>query len=326
MKAFFITKWYFIFYLLCMTIPFIIVSMTAEKNKLGNATPKEAYFLCNINSSTKNIKSSYKDVVFLYASKYGPGLELAIKSLRSTGSICRIILFIPKNIKLTRYQERIFNSLRIELEYVQDTKKRADIPHMIRYEYEYQWLLSHQTEVERIFHTDSFDVFFQGDPFSTHISKDKLTFVVEPHCIRSCGWNTNWLAKCYVEPTLWNMRHHYIICSGSIAGSASDYIKLLELMTKSDEWSRCWDRSLDQPILNVLVWMGNVTRAGIKYSFTGCDEGFFTAQWCALEKTINYNEYGQIISLKGTVPSYIHQYNRIDNLTQKLYQICRVKK
>ena len=78
-------------------------------------------------------------------------------------------------------------------------------------------------------------------------------------------------------------------------------------------------------ILNVLVWMGNVSAAGIKYTYTGCDGGFFTVQWCALEKEILHNEHGQVISLKGVVPSYIHQYNRIDNFTKELYKKCRIK-
>ena len=120
------------------------------------------------------------------------------------------------------------------------------------------------------------------------------------------------------------MRHQFIICSGSIAGRADMYLKLLNLMIDSPEWSRCWNPSMDQPILNTLVWMGNVTKAGIKYSFTGCDNGFFTVQWCALEHKIRFNEHGQIISLMNTVPSYVHQYNRLADLTKNLYKRCRV--
>ena len=313
------------FYLLCVIIPFLLIGIRAEEKKPDNITSKEAFYLCRFNSSTKKISSSKRDVLFFYASSFGPGLELAIKSIRSTGSNCRIILFFPTLQKMRRSEEKMCNILQIEIIRIDDNKNRNDVPHMIRYEYEYQWLRTHLKEVDRIFHSDSFDVFFQGDPFSESVSKTELTFVVEPHCIRSCGWNTFWLAKCYVEPTLNQMRHHYIICSGSIAGSSSMYFKLLKLMINSPEWSRCWEKSLDQSILNVLVWMGNLTSAGINYSYTGCHGGFFTVQWCALEKTIQYNEHGQIISQKGTVPAYIHQYNRIENFTKELYKRCRVR-
>jgi len=34
----------------------------------------------------------------------------------------------------------------------------------------------------------------------------------------------------------------------------------MDLMVHSPEWSRCWNSSLDQPILNFAVWNGNVTR------------------------------------------------------------------
>ena len=325
MKKLLISKWYIFYYLICFTLPFVIVKQIFSSSQNNDISVKDSAFLCNFNSSTPKISSSLRDVVFFYATTVGPGLELAVRSLRSTGSNCRIILFYPETKNINKLSLRMFRILKVEVVRVKDKKGRQDVPHMIRYEYEHEWLLRHLPEVDRIFHTDSFDVFFQGDPFSSQISKDELTFVVEPHCIRSCGWNTAWLAKCYVEPTLHNMRHHYIICSGSIAGGVKMYIKLLELMINSPEWTRCWDRSLDQPILNVLVWMGNVSAAGIKYTYTGCDGGFFTVQWCALEKEILHNEHGQVISLKGVVPSYIHQYNRIDNFTKELYKKCRIK-
>lgn len=284
--------------------------------------------LCDFNSTT-TVHSTPRDVVFFFATNFASGLELSIKSLRSTGSECRIILFCAPGFSFSQYFKRLAKELDIEIvKNCVDEKKRHYVPHMIRFEFELQWLekemKTSENSINRIFHTDSFDVFFQGDPFS-HITDDSLIFVVEPHQIRSCGWNLAWITQCYGGAIASKMSHRFIICSGSIAGDAVNYIKLLKLMIAQTAWSRCYEPSMDQPILNYLVWNGLVDNEGIKYKLTGCDNGFFTVQWCVLEKTPLYNEHGQLISNFKAVPSYNHQYNRIPEMQEKMFTQCHIQ-
>ena len=277
---------------------------------------------CDFNSSTHS-RSSLRDVVFLFATSFAPGLELCIRSLRSTGAGCRIVLFLSPGFPETPEFLNLIEGASVELVRNCDSgPNRPLVPHMLRFEYERKWLRSHDGEVNRIFHTDSFDVFFQGDPFAGYISDNSLQFVVEPHQIRSCGWNLAWMNACYGQEMGKEMRNKFIICSGSISGDAHAYEKLLDLMISQREWKKCWDPSMDQPILNYLVWSGAVRRRGIKYKFTGCDDGFFTVQWCVLDRQEKMNEYGQLISEHGSVPSYIHQYNRLQSLSDNLYDKC----
>jgi len=284
----------------------------------------ESKLRCNFNSTTL-CESSNRDVVFFFATSWSSGFDLAIKSLRSTGAKCRIVLFVPSRFFLNYRRNLVLNLLNIEI--IKDcnaTNGRNMVPHMIRYEYEKIWLEKHIGEIDRVFHTDTFDVFFQGDPFCTSISNESLAFVIEPHLIRSCGWNTDWISRCYGSKELFSLRHEFIICSGSIAGPAYQYLQLLNLMISQKHWESCWENSMDQPILNYLVWKGVVKEKGIKYHFVGCDSGFFTVQWCVLEREIRYNEHGQVISLMNTVPAYVHQYNRVQPFSTYLYSICNV--
>lgn len=277
---------------------------------------------CVINIS-EYPKSTNRDVVFLYATSFAGGLVLTIKSLRTTQSNCRIVLFWGSRFITTRVRE-FCNHFKVELiPNCFSTGSRKFVAHMIRYEYEMNWLRNHINEVDRVLHTDAYDVFFQGDPFSRHIHNDQLTFVVEPHCFRSCGWNLGWMQNCYGSEYQ-RFYHNFIICSGSIGGSASQYLKLLEFMTSRNEWAKCWSESLDQAILNYLVWTGGVSNLGINYSFTGCDGGFLTVQWCAIEEKLRENEHNQIVSVQGTIPSYIHQYNRLPEYTNKFYRMCGI--
>lgn len=278
--------------------------------------------LCNWNSSTY-VGGTKRDVVFLFATAFGRGLSLCVKSLRSTGSRCRIILFVPKSIFIPQKEIDAITMYNVEIEYIDlHTRNNKQVPHMDRYEHELAWLQANYKSVDRVLHTDAFDVFFQGDPFADSLTNDTIMLALEPHQFRSCGWNLAWMRDCYGSLILSQMSHRFILCSGSIGGSAYDYIKLLKLMTTQKEWLSCWESSMDQPILNYLVWNGLLEQNNIRYKLTGCNEGFFTMQWCVKMREVRYNNHGQIISLENTVPFYIHQYNRFPELQQKLFEQC----
>lgn len=344
-----ILLWLIYIFISALTIFFV-----SRRPIKSSVSTSDASFLCDLNSSTP-VSSTKRDVVLLFATNFAPGLELCIKSLRSTGSECRIVLFCAPGFVFSRYLQRLLQAMKVEV--VPDcveTKKRPYVPHMLRFEYELDWLKKHHygrkrgannpknlsynsdssnknhygienddDSLDRVLHTDSFDVFFQGDPFE-YIPHDSLTFVVEPHQFRSCGWNLGWLTECYDGAVVSRMTHNFIICSGSIAGSIDHYIKLLELMIQQSAWSRCYKPSMDQPILNYLVWNGYVANEGIKYRLTGCDDGFLTVQWCVLENKPLYNDHGQIISTMKSVPSYVHQYNRLAPMMNRLYEQCHL--
>ena len=155
------------------------------------------------------------------------------------------------------------------------------------------------------------------------IGYDHLTFVVEPHFIRGCGWNLAWFTHCYGPEVTRKYEDNFIICSGTIAGSASDYLKLLEMMLSQNEWKTCYSPSHDQPIVNYLLWSGKIKDAGIKYNLAGCDGGFATLQWCTLNMRVDYNEYGQVVLPSKIVPPYVHQYPRIPGLTEHVTNACK---
>jgi hypothetical protein len=308
-------------YVSCSILPFPIARLLSPRFALRPGVPPAR--LCRYNHSEAP-GSTARDVVFFYASSVDAGLRLSLKSLRSSGSRARVVLFAPRALRPSARDRAALAALRVELlQHPPDGARRA-VPHMLRYELELQWLASHAGAVDRVLHSDALDVFFQGDPFARHVRADALTFVVEPQCIRSCGWNLAWVNRCYGEAGMQQMGHRFIICSGSIAGPARDYEALLRLMTAQKEWGSCWGRSLDQPILNWLVWTGAVREAGIRYRLAGCDGGFFTMQWCVLEGNILRNDDNQIVSLEGSVPSYIHQHNRNARFSRDLLQICEL--
>ena len=313
---------YFLFYIDLIIIVFVSFRIIKDHTSIIKP-PIDNY--CDWNSST-TVGSTSRDVVLLYATKLGKGLFLCIKSLRSTGSKCRIILFVPQTLQIVQSQLNLFDFYMVEIVKITPHKrKNVEVPHMDRYEHEMEWLSANINDVDRVLHTDSFDVFFQGDPFTSALNNETLTLALEPHQFRSCGWNLAWLRDCYGGDVLSKLHHSFILCSGSIGGSAKHYLALVKLMIDQPQWTSCWESSMDQPILNYLVWTGKLKEAGINYTFTGCNDGFFTMQWCVKNKNVLFNEHGQFVSLEDTVPVYVHQYNRYHDITNYLYEKCGIQ-
>jgi hypothetical protein len=278
---------------------------------------------CNFNFTSRAVGSP-SDALFLYSSSFVPGLELALRSFRSTCVLCRVVVFGDSNFAANERQSLLFQSLRVELiTTCVDAKNRSSAPHMLRYECIASYLDAH-ADVRRVFHSDAHDVFFQGNPFAS-LSSAHLSFVVEPHCIRTCGWNLNWLMRCYGRRVMGGMTNRFIVCSGSIGGPAAEFRKLIALMVAQPEWTTCWAHSFDQPILNQLLWSGEVARAGIKYELGGCDAGVYTMQWCVIEREVLMNEDSVVVSRVGTKPFLLHQYNRIENFDAHLFERCFVR-
>jgi hypothetical protein len=278
---------------------------------------------CDFNFTSRAVGSP-SDALFLYSSSFVPGLELALRSFRSTCLLCRIVLFADSSFALNDRQSLLFQTLRVELiTTCVDAKNRSSAPHMFRYECIQSYLESH-ADVRRVFHSDAHDVFFQGNPFLS-LSPTHLSFVVEPHCIRTCGWNLNWLVQCYGIRVMGWITSRFIVCSGSIGGPAREFQKLIALMVRQRHWTTCWGHSFDQPILNALLWSGEIASAGIRYQLGGCDAGVYTMQWCVIEREVLMNEDNVVVSRVGTKPFLLHQYNRIENFDAYLFEKCFVR-
>ena len=266
--------------------------------------------------------SSHRDVVFLFGNSFCRGLEIAIKTLRHTGCQARVVFFTVPSFVNDKKAMGVMNSMNVEV--FSECREENLVPHMIRYNYEYAWLVNHTGEVDRVLHADAYDIFFQADPFVDTIKKEYLTFIVEPHFIQSCGWNLNWFTTCFGHRETEKYKANFIICSGTICGGADHYTKLLKLMIHSPQWTSCYQPSFDQPILNWIVWSGQADEAGISYRFSGCDGGIMTVQWCVVNNEVRFNNYDQVLSPTNRVPALVHQYPRLEPLATHLNQYCRL--
>jgi hypothetical protein len=196
---------------------------------------------------------------------------------------------------------------------------------MLRYEYEAAWIAANEDSVDRIMHSDSYDVFFQGDPFRDFVPYDHIRLVKEDQEIFMCDWNSQWIKECYDNDTWYEIRDHNVICTGIMMGNASQYLRLIRFFMKRPEWRRCWDNSKDQPIFNFLHWMGIFEAHDFVFSYTNCFHGVFTMHWCQGERPVKWTGENLLVTPRGDVPFLLHQYNRFQPAIDALTAKCGVK-
>jgi hypothetical protein len=173
-------------------------------------------------------------------------------------------------------------------------------------------------------HCDSYDVFFQGDPFQPVVPFDKILLVKEDMQILMCDWNSKWLMECYGKAMWEHIKQSNVVCTGIIAGNASEYLRLVNYMRRRPEWRICWDSSKDQPIFNHLLWTGAFAFHGFNFTFTGCFSGIFTMHWCQGygSTALNLNAELSVVTPRGDVPFVLHQYNRDQQMIDYLLRQC----
>ena len=270
--------------------------------------------------------STRRDVLFMYGTNSNDGLFLAIKSLRATGSKCRIVILAPSVFNASKEFLNFAKLYDIEIYNNCDMKRDAfTIPHMLRYEYEAKWIEEHIHELDRVIHADGYDVFYQSDPFMVIGDKKGLIFIQEEIMIFSCEWNSNWVIDCYGRQEQARISYNNIICSGVILGTAIDYLRFVKYMISRPEWTRCWEESMDQPIVNYLYYTGLLKDIGINSTLYSCNDNVLNMQWCLYGRNPQISERGYTLSPNGkNEPAILHQYNRFEEHQKYLGELCDI--
>jgi hypothetical protein len=248
---------------------------------------------------------------------------ITLRSLRSCDSLCRIIIFSDPDTEIPFSYYSAFQDVGVEWAMLDPFSGRHDrIPHMIRFECERQWLQIHACDLDRVFHCDLFDSFFQVSPFSW-IPCEALVFVKEPVKFYECRWNNAWLHSCYGKEAE-QILQKPVVNSGSIGGGANEYLAFLSVLTTSPDWTQCQFPSADQPILNWLLWNGKFQEHGIKYEFMDCQSGVFTCQYCS-RMGYGFANDGMIVGSDSRPLKYLHQYNRVADMALHVGSLCHVQ-
>jgi hypothetical protein len=115
--------------------------------------------------------------------------------------------------------ESFFAHLAGRVEFVSIQFPDADMPilAMKRFDFYLDFLLQSgaSQSCTNVMYTDTYDVFFQGDPFDSHRYSDVLTFTTESKHIGEDIWNAQWIYNCYGLDTLL-LLHNKTIANGGV--------------------------------------------------------------------------------------------------------------
>ena len=272
----------------------------------------------------ENATSTKRDVVLASALTELKRVEYFLRTLRTTKTNARIILFLDNREIVTNKWQSLFAHCDIEPVFVTHTSDVVkSAPKLSRYYFELEWLKGHIDEIDRVLHTDTFDVIFQSDPFIPTIDKDKLYFTYEPVNLKGSMWTEAWIKQCYGHQFANEHRKEPVSCSGVTIGGAKPFLTYLETLITTPKWRTCFGHSLDQAHHNALLYDGEFAKKGLNIVGFGCDSPFLTMHFCCKKYKCRIDEDGYVHGNHSfTIPVLVHQYNRWKNLTKRNSVMC----
>lgn len=271
--------------------------------------------------------STRRDAVLAAALTELKRVEYFLRTLRTTGTRARIILFLDNKKTASIEWRKFFTACDVEPVFITNPDPVVrSAPKLSRYYYYQQWLKLHIGEVDRVIHSDTFDVIFQSDPFIPIITPDSLYFTFEPVVLGSSHWTDQWITQCYGREVSRQFKKNPVSCSGVTAGGSRPFLKYLDIMLSYPKWTSCFGHSLDQAHHNYLLYNGDFDRAGLHISSFDCNSPYLTMHFCCKRAKCSWKEGGYIYGNNtDVIPVLVHQYNRWKNLTARNPTFCPAK-
>jgi hypothetical protein len=264
--------------------------------------------------------STPRDLILTATTSRVGRLELLVRSLRSVGSIARIVVLVPRGLNIPDSLIGCGVEM-VEMGTVSSRALRS--PHKMRWEWYYRFLSEHSTEFDRIFHTDAFDAFFQGDPFAQSVLPTSLYLLGEGRYIGSCPVNSQWILKCAGAAGLTAVKRRQVLCSGSVFGSAELFLGFVNAMVNRSGWDDCWQKGHDQGVINHMVY----TELFGKFTLQiwGCESGYLTMGSCS-QVGFHFDSKKRVVTSLMRKPCiYIHQYNRYSAVDSEFQRKCGLR-
>lgn len=284
--------------------------------------------------------SSEKDLIMSFGTNKLTNLFPFIRTLRTTGSRCRFILFVDAN-SLTKYPNiyyELANDCGVEfinIGSISFTKMQAMF---LRFCFFQKFLITNQAKIDRVIFVDLYDTIFQHDPFTTefgnflYISSDTYSF-------RRVRSNLNWLNECLThfdhnfDPTVSTLFsedfkkevvYKEALNGGLQAGPVQIMIEFSTAMMKMGDVKTLKVHCNDQGFLNALIYSGYFNRM-FRYSILSLNSTFMASIHFFCFQHINKSpdkfEIGKI-DRYGGVAAVLHQFDRSRKLKSALVDVC----
>lgn len=294
-------------------------------------------FQPKMNNSTAN--SSSRDAILTIGMNRLVNLFLFIKTLRTTGSKCRFILFLDDSA-VSHYDRNFFSTVEncgVEIVNFHALRPFADIA-CLRFQIYLDFLEINRHLFDRIYLCDLFDTVVQHDPFTTDFG-DMLYLCDEGIKICDDSINSYWLSKCISDMAAYNESFNFsdevksnifkknILNSGLVAGSIKNMINYCRVMSKMiDNEQLRLIAIYDQGFHNLIVYTGLLDGL-VNYKIENVDSELFASIGVFITRTnnIEHNDkeivFGEI-KRNSLFPGILHQFERSAKIKNSLMKFC----
>lgn len=293
----------------------IICSVFFEKNRVFPKCPrcKKAIQITG--------NSSPRDLVISSVFGRESSAQVFLRSLRSVGCKAKVVLI--SNSSVSENQVQFAKICGAEYFIMKSPDNSTTFyPHSLRYIGYSQFFQSNRDIYDRILHSDSFDVYFQSDPFTENIEKQNLYFAMEGIPIGNSTWNTGWLNRAYNESVSFNLSNYEVSCSGTVIGGFDQFKKYLNTMLSHSPFWNNGRHSLDQAYHNFLLHTGQFQREGVNTRFLGCDSHILTMHYCSRHGKEVISDHQIRGPLNLSSPAIVHQYNLFPRSSDIINRLC----
>ncbi|OHT12401.1 hypothetical protein TRFO_17771 [Tritrichomonas foetus] len=292
-------------------------------SEVSGIFPNNNYYQYCIPFIKKKTFSTKRDLTLTSVFYKEKNVPLTLFSIRQSGCMATIVVLTNKGMKFSRQTIKIINCLSVKVVSSDVTGFKKRHTDFIRDEFACNFVKKFQKDIDRVFFFDAFDVFFERDPFEHFVGDHLFLFQESLLTIKEDPYDLKWMRDCYGQEETEKYWNNYFVCSGTIAGSASMFIRFFELLQSQKSWidPNC---GVDQGQLNYAIYSGLLTKNNISlvlFDHVGpvhtlnCAIKHFKYYW-------NNTRYVYVTNAKDEVASVLHQVKQQKKLHAGLYARC----
>ena len=292
-------------------------NLTFTFPKQGNCT------YCNFTVRNQEYAdSSEKDIIILGALEKIENLSPFMRSLRTTGSKCSVVLLTDDASYID--EVTLQSALDCGLQIIRCGHDLAPDfpygPHNFIYYLIKEFLEQNKGKFDRVITIDLYDVIFQGDPFNVQVGRDFINAIDEGARFIDSRTNRNWWPK-YKPPLKSSELQNYYVCSGYFAGSQEMMTRFIDLFIENTDLET---GTADQGTFNYIV-LREMEKANLtKNPFREKELVYNTLGLNLFFERYAYKQMGNIRTVRShdAFASIVHRYYTSGVMTKSILKAC----
>ena len=284
---------------------------------------------CNMSNTTKSNSNPRDLVLCVLYGKEPHNILTFLRSLRSAKSQCTVVFLHSSEFietmksNYSRLLEETNKCGVIWLNFGTIVSYRYVVPITSRFGVIRLFLKIFGDMFDRVIIADTFDTFFQMDPFRQEFTTKLIRPTVENDNLAENSPNNEWIEAIDDEFDHIFYLDKIVLCAGLIYGGTKPTIRFLDKFVDLEFWFSLGESNLDQPILNLDYYRRKIFDTDFVPDINSTNM-ISATKWLFNEFPNSDDGLMHLISGKYGVPTAIHQYDRSCPMYRYAENVCPV--